>query len=249
MKQNLTSVLSLQAPSFTSTDVQNLESWEVAEKGKSVWGGQLWSFPRSGHEWNCADGCTASHGGGCEPVVYTQRKEDSWKVILTTQSKCCSNLCWDKWETKPNKQDWGCSSVVEHWPSICEAWASSLTPQTNKQTAYLSLTILIFFLFGGTGVWPQGFILENQVLYAWATPPVHFVLVILEMGSHDLFAQAGLKLLISASQLVRIIGVSHQDRVLVFLRTYSNLHQHVQRTFCLLSNYSFKLLNYFGIIL
>jgi hypothetical protein len=39
-------------------------------------------------------------------------------------------------------------------------------------------------------------------LRAWATPPVHFTLVILEMGSHELLP-------ILAFQVARISGASH----------------------------------------
>jgi hypothetical protein len=40
----------------------------------------------------------------------------------------------------------------------------------------------------------QGFVLTKQILYAWATtPPVYFALVVLKMGSHELFAWADLK--------------------------------------------------------
>jgi hypothetical protein len=33
--------------------------------------------------------------------------------------------------------------------------------------------------------------LQSRCCTAWATPPVHFSLIILEMESHKLFAQAG----------------------------------------------------------
>jgi hypothetical protein len=51
----------------------------------------------------------------------------------------------------------------------------------------------------------QGFALAKQVLYPWAMPPVHFALVILEIGSQQLLAQTGLKLLSSWSHLARIL--------------------------------------------
>jgi hypothetical protein len=45
----------------------------------------------------------------------------------------------------------------------------------------------------------------------WSTPPVHFALVILEVGSCELFAQTVLQLflLISAFHGARITSVSH----------------------------------------
>jgi hypothetical protein len=42
--------------------------------------------------------------------------------------------------------------------------------------------------------------LAKQALYAGYFAPVHFALVIMEMGSQELFAQAGLKLQSSQSQ-------------------------------------------------
>jgi hypothetical protein len=48
--------------------------------------------------------------------------------------------------------------------------------------------------------------------------PVHFVLVILEMGSGELLAQADLELLSSQHvfQVIRITGMSHQHPALKF---------------------------------
>jgi hypothetical protein len=43
-----------------------------------------------------------------------------------------------------------------------------------------------FFSFGGPGIWTQG--LQSRPSTVRATPPVHFALVILEMGSYELFA-------------------------------------------------------------
>jgi hypothetical protein len=54
--------------------------------------------------------------------------------------------------------------------------------------------------FGGTGIWTYGFTLAQQHSTAWATPPVHFALVILETDSLELFARAGLEPRSSQSQ-------------------------------------------------
>jgi hypothetical protein len=70
-----------------------------------------------------------------------------------------------------------------------------------------------FFFFDGSRVWRQGFILAKQVRYHLSTPPVHFALVILEMGSLELFVWAGLEpwsFWISVSQVARITGANHQ---------------------------------------
>jgi hypothetical protein len=63
-------------------------------------------------------------------------------------------------------------------------------------TTFLSNTRAssLFFFFGGTGVWIQASCLQSRCFTAWATPSVHFALVILEMRSQELFAQAGLEL-------------------------------------------------------
>jgi hypothetical protein len=70
--------------------------------------------------------------------------------------------------------------------------------------------VALLFSFCGTGVWTQGFTLAKQVLATWATPPVHFALVILEMGSPELFLQADLKPQSSWPQDSRVANVSHQ---------------------------------------
>jgi hypothetical protein len=54
------------------------------------------------------------------------------------------------------------------------------------------------------------FLGRNWGLNSGLHTPVHCVLVILEVGSWEVFAQAGLKPQFSASQIARITGVSHQ---------------------------------------
>jgi hypothetical protein len=55
------------------------------------------------------------------------------------------------------------------------------------------------------------FKLAKQALYHLShTSNFHFALVILEMGSHELFVLAGVELLISASQVARITDMNHQ---------------------------------------
>jgi hypothetical protein len=49
----------------------------------------------------------------------------------------------------------------------------------------------LFFFFGGNGILNSGLCRHSTT---YATLPVHFALVILKMGSHKLFAWAGLKL-------------------------------------------------------
>jgi hypothetical protein len=71
--------------------------------------------------------------------------------------------------------------------------------------------ILFFFFLFGENLWVSA--LQSRPSIAWAKPPVHFALVNLEMGVSrtvclDLPQSA--VLLISASQVAWITGVSHQ---------------------------------------
>jgi hypothetical protein len=72
-------------------------------------------------------------------------------------------------------------------------------------------SFLFSFFFDRTRVWTQPFALvkQSRCSTAWATSPVHFSLVILEMGSCELFAQAGFETWSSQSQPPRITGMSH----------------------------------------
>jgi hypothetical protein len=61
-------------------------------------------------------------------------------------------------------------------------------------TGLLVFTRKAFFFFDRTGVWIQVIVIAKQVLTKQALYHLnHFVLVILEMGSHKLFAWVGLK--------------------------------------------------------
>jgi hypothetical protein len=57
--------------------------------------------------------------------------------------------------------------------------------------------------------------LQSRCLTAWATPPLHFALVILEVESLELFAWAGLKPWSSQSQAAKTIGVKHWHQALL----------------------------------
>jgi hypothetical protein len=64
----------------------------------------------------------------------------------------------------------------------------------NPRTLFLRVSITeFFFFFGENGVWTQGFALAKQALYCLSHMCVHFALVILEVGSCELFAWLGLK--------------------------------------------------------
>jgi hypothetical protein len=58
-----------------------------------------------------------------------------------------------------------------------------------------SFSFFLFFLFfGSTGVRRKGFTLTRQALYHLSHSLALFVLIIFEIGSHKLFAVAGVKL-------------------------------------------------------
>jgi hypothetical protein len=80
-------------------------------------------------------------------------------------------------------------------------------PHTQGSFLYLFLVGLVFEL---RALHLQVRLLQNRHPTAYATSILFWL--VLEMGSHELFAKAGLKpvFLISASQVARIIGVSHQ---------------------------------------
>jgi hypothetical protein len=48
-------------------------------------------------------------------------------------------------------------------------------------TLFIAYSISFYF-FGRTEVWTQGFMFAKQVLYYLSHTPVHFAVVILEMG-------------------------------------------------------------------
>jgi hypothetical protein len=67
--------------------------------------------------------------------------------------------------------------------------------------------------FGGSGVWVQCFVLSKQCSTTWDIPPVHFALVILGDGVSWTICLGWPQILIlpiSASQVARITGSSHQ---------------------------------------
>jgi hypothetical protein len=69
-----------------------------------------------------------------------------------------------------------------------------------------------FFFLVRLGFELRAFCLQSRYCTTWAIPPVHFALFILEMGVFQTICLSWpltVILLISASQVARIIGVSH----------------------------------------
>jgi hypothetical protein len=86
------------------------------------------------------------------------------------------------------------------------------------------------FLLVGLGFELRALHLQSRCSTAWATPPVHFALVILEMGVPWTICPGWpwtVILPISTSQVARITGVSHCHsvwlHVLTYVHTYSNM--------------------------
>jgi hypothetical protein len=70
---------------------------------------------------------------------------------------------------------------------------SAYPPQVFPPASYFFCLLHTLF-FCGTGIWTQGFVLESRCSIFWATPPVHFAVIILEMGSLELFPGLALNL-------------------------------------------------------
>jgi hypothetical protein len=88
---------------------------------------------------------------------------------------------------------------------------------TIKKVPYILYHFIVFCLFFLVGLTFElkTSHLQSRCSTAWAMLPVHFALVILEMGSCKLFPRADL--LISVSQVARITGVSHWHPILILL--------------------------------
>jgi hypothetical protein len=79
---------------------------------------------------------------------------------------------------------------------------------------------LVTHFFGGAvyRIWTQGFTLARQVIYHLSHSPAVFCVEYFQIGSQELLAQSQLWtliLLISASLIARIIGLSHQHLTVV----------------------------------
>jgi hypothetical protein len=119
------------------------------------------------------------------------------------------------WWTNETKTGQWLSASVARKP-VC--WALLSRPHTASLHQFYSTLILkysvceanmpypgfFFFFFCETGIWTselRAFHLQSRHFAAWATPPVHFALVILQMElGGSVFAWAGLELWSSPSQ-------------------------------------------------
>jgi hypothetical protein len=96
---------------------------------------------------------------------------------------------------------------------------SKTVSKTKKST---NLSSFYFFMFWWEWVWTQGFAVAKQAVYSLTTTPVHFALVILEMGSRELFAWASLK---SVSQVARIKFMSYWHLAEIYHLKWGKQHR------------------------
>jgi hypothetical protein len=94
----------------------------------------------------------------------------------------------------------------KHWVDshvLFESWKFPM-----KSAIYHKVYLLLFLM--GLEFELRASYLQSRCTTVWATPPVHFAHVILEMGVLWVIWPWTTILLSSASQLARIIGMSHQ---------------------------------------
>jgi hypothetical protein len=117
-------------------------------------------------------------------------------------------FCWQVEEPEFESREW--DSKVHIFTSLSRAtsFSSHLVWCVRCFFVWFLLLLLLGFFLVGLGFNSGLHTCKSRHSTVWTTLPIHFSLVILEMGSHKLFAQAGLKLIcqISASQIARITG-------------------------------------------
>jgi hypothetical protein len=165
------------------------------------------------------------------PWIRLEKKPASWQgpkfaeqsgLETTCDYMVCSNssqwpgtgieegVTWDWRRRRAGLWGKGPNETRKDWENIGGwTWAWN-TGDMGGNADMSKLRILFIYYFGGSRVWTQVLQLWSRYSNVWATSLVNFVLIILEMGSCKLFAQASLVLLISASQVAGIIGVSYQ---------------------------------------
>jgi hypothetical protein len=113
------------------------------------------------------------------------------------------------------------------WLSACWAGALLLDPLPLNfkgswdwvRPAYVISFSLFFFFLVGLGFEVRASCLQSRHSTAWAIPPVHFALVILEIGVSWGLSWPQIAILpISSSQVARITGVSHRCLANFFLK-------------------------------
>jgi hypothetical protein len=104
---------------------------------------------------------------------------------------------------------WNAPKLLKKWRLVGRVWG----PPRWKvhKTPFLVFFFSYSFFFSREGFEFRALHLQSKCSTAWATPPVHFAMVILEMGSHKVFTKLAvnsypLDLSLPSS---RIIGLSH----------------------------------------
>jgi hypothetical protein len=123
--------------------------------------------------------------------------------------------------TKPlPRKGWSEGSAQGHTPVWSQFYPGQTQEVTRSTFLFFNLLLLLLLLVGldlNSGLHAQASTLQLEPYL------LHFVVVILEIGSHELFPQAGL--LMSVSQVARITGVSHHHLSFLpglFLRFHSS---------------------------
>jgi hypothetical protein len=151
-----------------------------------------------------------------EKYPLTFIEEDKAGTIFSIFKKCHKHFRYREWdrdifgrysdltnlylfffkEIKCNRYNWT-YYLISFPPSLENPLSFSWFKFPYPVFSFLS------FFFCVIGVWTQDFTLTKRYFTTWATPPGNSALVILEMGSHILFAHAGLELLSSLSQSLK----------------------------------------------
>jgi hypothetical protein len=122
-------------------------------------------------------------------------------------------------KNKNNKCWWGCDETGA--PVHCWCECKSAQPLWKTVWRVPSFLFLTYFFHMRLGCELRASCLQNKCFTAWATIPVHFALIIMVMGSCELFSPGwpwNLILPISTFQVARLTAMRHWCRLFYYLR-------------------------------
>jgi hypothetical protein len=138
-------------------------------------------------------------------IIFLIHKNQMWK-----KKKNESLVWWCTHVSNPSTQE--SEAGTSPWP----AWATqsdSLSKKTQKNKANVKILFFWWHWSLNSGLNSH---LQSRHSTAWATLPIHFALVILEMGVYQNYLLGWpwtMILQVSPSQVIKIIGVSYQRSV------------------------------------